>query len=204
MPVAGIGQSINLGGKSQFIRLKKKGDKIQFRLANGAVYEGKHFSEENGEFTTTFCPRVMTQGQEKCATCEMYFDLRNKAKEEKDENKKKALQTEASKKYGVKISFYFPVVDRTDGKAKVLQTSLSVRTKLESMVESGVNILDADFVLLRTENAGADYYSLVRLDSKDTKPLSKEENEEFEKAKVIDIEGMLGHKTNKSSMQTGA
>lgn len=202
MPVAEIGQPLNLGGGSQFLRLKSKGDKVQFRLAKGAVYEGKHFlTNEQGETEFSYCARIMTQGAEKCPTCEKFFELKREAKETPDKSKREELLQDASKKYGVKISFYWPIVDRADGKAKILQTSLSVRSKFESMVEAGVNILDSDFILLRTETPGADYYSLIRVDSKDTKELSKEEKEELTKAKNMDLEEILGHSIA-SSMET--
>lgn len=201
MPKADFGQKI-LTGESQFLRLKAKGDKAHIRFAASAIYEGKHFIEhEDGTTTVEFCPRIM--GSLPCEICKHYFELAKEIKAEKNEDKKKALEKKA-RAFRAAISFYYPVLDRQDGKSKILQTTMSVRTLLEAELEAGVNVLEADYILTRTEATPATYYTLVRLDSKDTKDLSKEEKVEYEKAAALDVEEALGHKGKESGLDLEA
>ena len=205
MPKVMFGQKINFGGaNNDFIRLKEKGEKFQLRFVASGQYEGIHFiKQQDGSIKRSFCPRIMTGGQKDCEICQLYFQAYNEAKEEQDKNIKEKLLKEARENFGVTMKFYFPVLDRTagagTGKASVLQTCLSVRSKLELMVEAGINVTASEFVLTRTEQPGSDYYSLIRLDSAEVKKLTKEEEAEVEKAKGIDLEALLGHEVLDSS-----
>lgn len=206
MPKIDFGQKISFGG-SDFIRLKSKGDKAHFRFAGSAVYEGKHFiTDDYGNIKTVFCPHIM--GNQPCEICKNWSKLMKEMKEEKSEAKRKDIERKA-RDFKVAISFFYPVLDRTseaveEHKAKILQTTTLVRQAIEAEVEAGIDVLEVDYILTRNEGAPATYYSLIRLDSKDTKKLTDAEWVEYEKAKMLDIEEILGHKVNKSSLSLEA
>ena len=195
IPKADFGQPIKLGG-GLFIRLESKGDKIKFRFAAGAVYEGKHFKKQNGNTIASFCPRIMADKD--CADCTKYYEYRELMRAEENKEQKDALDEEA-RKYKPKITFYYPILDREDGRAKILKTVITVRENLEAEVAAGVKVLDHDYVLTRIEKSPANYYSLVR--SPETKEFTKEEQVEFEKAKELKMEKILGHITKESSLK---
>ena len=69
--------------------------------------------------------------------------------------------------------------------------------------DRGVDILKVDFVVKRTEKAGS-YYSLTRVDSAETSELTKDEKEELEKAKEMNVEEIVGGKRGSMSFQPEA
>lgn len=169
--------------KSDFISLKAKDQKIKFRILAPPYYEGLHFINENGKYIKSYCPKIMNE--QKCSFCEKYFDLikqAKKSKEEGDLKKEKDLKKEA-RNYKVKVNFYYPIINRETESGQILKTTLSVRLKIDQEVANGINVLEYDYVLVRTENSGADYYALIRQDSKMSKTLTDKELKEAERIK---------------------
>jgi len=199
MPIVAFGQELNLGNENEIVRLKAKGDKIQFRFAGNGYYEGIHFvKDENGITKITLCPRIMQS--EECELCKKYFEEVKKANLIEDEAKKNKALKVAKDSYGVAIKFYYPILDRGTGKAKILQTTLSVRKKIEALVTAGIDVLASEFVLVRTEQPGSDYYQLIRVDSSEVKKLSEEEKKELTRVKEFDLEKILNRETKKSDL----
>ena len=197
MPFADFGQKIPSidGRESKIFFLKTKGEKVVFRIVGKPYYISRHFvQKEDGSWNIFFCPRIMKDS--KCIYCQKYFDLRKQVKEAKESGDKGAAEAlnEEAKRYKETTRFYYPAINRETGEGILLEAPLSVRLKLDSYVEAGADVLNSDFVLTRTEKPGSDYYTLIRLDSKDTKPLTKKEKEEVKKVKEWDIEEMLGIK----------
>ena len=192
IPTAKIGDKINLDRK-QFLELKSKGEKIKIRIASADYYyEGKHFfQKKDGEWLVTPCVRVNEKLD--CETCEKYFDLMRQAKEAGDagdEKDAKELKKKA-RNFKANTSFYYPVLDRDTGLAGIFKTTLSTRLKLEEKKDDGIDILKFDWIVKRTEKPGSDYYSLDRVDSADTRELTKEEKIELKKAQELKIEEVV-------------
>ena len=88
----------------------------------------------------------------------------------------------------VSITFYFPVLNREEGKFGILQTTRGVRNKINEFYENGTDVFSKDFVLRNTgSDSPKDLYSLTIVDSSDTPPLTEEEEEELKKAKEFDM-----------------
>jgi len=194
MPVAKVGEKTGLDRK-EFLELKSKGERVKFRIAStDYYYEGKHFiKQENGDWVVTLCPRV--NNEVACHYCQQYFAIRKdlkKAKENKDTKAEKTLDKEAQKVKPA-IAFYYPVLDRETHLAAIFRTTLMIRLALEEQVEDGIDVLNFDFVVKRTEKPG-NYYSLDRVDSADTPKLTKDEQVELEKAKAMNVGEIVGGK----------
>jgi hypothetical protein len=193
-------QGVDAGAK--IIKLEAKGQKIQFRLASGNFsYVAKHFMPTNdGKWEITECPRLMKQ--EECAFCEQYFDAKRELKALDEDVKDKALEDKA-KKYEAKLEFYYFIIDREDGLLKVLQTTLGVRLKIDAeakeLQDMGSSIMSFDYILTRTEQPGASYYELKRVDSSLIQPLSAEEEARVEEAQQTKLEDVIGRKTKESN-----
>ncbi len=200
MPTSTIGNKTSIDRK-EFLELKSKGEKVTIRIANSDYYyEGKHFQESDGEWTVTNCSRI--NEEQTCDLCEQYFEINREIKEvkkAKDEKKVKELDKEA-RKVKANLSFYYPVLDRDTGLAAIFKTSLMVRLGLEEKKEDGVDILNSDFVVKRTEKPGS-YYTLTKVDSAEVVKFTKEEKEELEKAKKMNVGEIVGGK--KGSMDFG-
>jgi len=171
-----------------YLKVKQKGDKVQFRIAQNPSYIGKHFIQKEDGWDVPGCPRI--NSQEECEMCELYFKGMAEAKKykENDEKKYKELEKEV-RKYKCSITFYFPVLNRDVEAFAILQTTQGVRNKINEVFESGVDIFKKDFVLRNTgSESPRDIYSVVVVDSADTKPFTDKEKEEFEKAKAFDME----------------
>lgn len=176
-------------GNSKFTTLKSKGDKIRFRLLGAPYVSGKHFEEmEDDKWNITPCPRINDRGV--CEMCNKYFEIMAKAKKTDDKKIIEQAKKDA-RKYAVSISFYFPVIDRTTAEFTIFQSKMSVKNKIDAKLEAGVKIFDVDFVVVRTEIPGSEYYSLDKVDSSDTPPLSEEELEEVEKYKKMDLSAII-------------
>ena len=172
------------GSSNMYLRVKQKGDKIQFRIAQNPTYVGKHFIKKQDGWSVPNCPRI--NSQEECDMCEKYFEIMSSAKsadkKEADELKKVARD------YAVSITFYFPVLNREEGKFGILQTTRGVRNKINEFYENGTDVFSKDFVLRNTgSDSPKDLYSLTIVDSSDTPPLTEEEEAELKKAKEFDM-----------------
>lgn len=194
MPV----QSLKFGDKlpgsgNMFLRIKEKGDQVQFRIAQEPVYTGKHFIQDETGWSVPECPRI-ANGEE-CDYCEKYFTLMGEIKKMKAADKSltdespeiKKLKTNA-RSFQTAIEFYFPILDRGDGKMKILQTTNGVRNKFNSQFEAGIDVLSTEWILRNTGSASpAERYMLAPVDSAKVQKFSPEEEEEFEKARTYDL-----------------
>jgi hypothetical protein len=190
-------------GTSQFTNLKDKGDKIRFRLLGAPYVNGKHFEQMADEkWNITPCPRINDRGV--CETCNKYFEIMAKAKKTDDKKIIEQAKKDA-RKYSVAISFYFPVIDRNTGEFTIFQSKMSVKNKIDAKLAAGVKIFDVDFVVVRTETPGSEYYSLDKVDSSDTPPLTDEEELEVEKYKKMDLSSIImGTKDEESAIAVEA
>lgn len=184
------------GTANQFLRLKEKGDQVQFRIAleegQDPVYTGKHFqTKEDGSWNVTDCVRIQDGGE--CELCEKFFEIKNLIKEFKaaenvdDKNPEVKRMENEARNYSVAIQFFFPILDRGDGKFKILQTTNGVRNQFNEKFESGIKIFEKEWILRNTGEPAGKKYSLAMVDSADVKKLSAEEEEEFKKAKAYDL-----------------
>lgn len=199
MPVQSLSFGQQLPGKtSNFLRLKGKGEKVQFKIAQEPVFDGKHFMQmsdpDTGEvrWEVTECPRIAS-GDE-CNYCEQYFELMAMIKKFKaaekvdDDNAEVKRMKQDARKYAVSIQFYFPILNRNDGKFAILQVTNGVRNKFNAQFENGVDVMNKEWILSNTGSASPqDRYALSLVDSADVKPLTPEEEEEFAKAKAYDL-----------------
>ncbi len=175
------------GAGDLYLRIKEKGDKVQFKIAQEPVYTGKHFIQTEQGWDVPECPRIVSG--EECERCNRYFDLKSQAKKLKEVEPKKAdaLEKEA-RPFQATIEFYFPILDRADGKFKVLQTTNGVRNKFNEQFEAGTDVLDTEWLLANTGSASPSArYLLTPIDSSKVVPLTPEEEVEFEKAKKYDL-----------------
>lgn len=185
---------------NQYLQVKQKGDKIQFRIGQAPTYTGKHFVATEDGWDVTLCPRI--NDQDDCDKCELYFSaqkeiktlLAGRKKEElsQDEQKElKGLEAEA-RKWNAAMQFHFPVLNRDTETFGVLQTTMGVRNKINEFHENGTDVFTKDFVLRNTGLTGRDLYSLTIVDSADSKPLSAKEKEEYKKAQEFDLNSLEG------------
>lgn len=205
MPQATIGEPIAIDRRTDFLELKAKGEKIVFRLVASGVYDGKHFLQDGDRWQVTYCPRIMEKAT--CEKCEKYFELADALKELKESKAPADEIKEMEKtvrKFRPTIRFYYPVVNRDTHKAGILKTSLSVRLKIEDYFNAGVDVFGSDFVLTRTEKPGADYYALIRKDSKDAEDLTEEEQAESMKATAWNLETMVISKKSNETFKEEA
>lgn len=174
---------------SQFTSLKAKGDKIRFRLLGAPYVNGKHFTQnEDKTWTIVPCPRINDKAE--CETCNKYFEIIMKAKKTEDKKIIEQAKKDANK-YKVAISFYFPVLNRDTMDFTIFQSKMSVKQKIDDKLAAGVKIMDVDFVVVRTEKPGSEYYTLDKVDSSDTPPLAEEELEAIKKYKTIDLSNII-------------
>jgi hypothetical protein len=176
-----------------FKKLTAKGDKVHFRLLNDPVYEGKHFIKQGDEWLVEPCPRI--NAKQECFYCEQFFGLMKEAKAETDKDKIEEIKKEANKSKAT-IIFYFPILNRDEEIFQILQGPKLFFDKLGDEAKAGINILEKDYIMTRTEKPGSDYYVLTRMDSADTKPLTEKEIAESAK-KNIAIEDFVGIKKEK-------
>lgn len=188
MPTADWGEKQNFS-TSKFIKLKSKGDKIQFRILGKYVFDGKHFIGEkvNGKWEgeVVDCPRI-NDGAE-CETCEMFFAAHRSAKKD---NLTKAETEKLVNPFKPSISYYFPVLNRDTEQFEVFQTTPGVKNAIDAKLELNPKLLERDLVVMRTEMPG-NYYSLDVVDSEDTKPLSTKEKEEIKKSQEANLEDFV-------------
>lgn len=192
MPYTSYDQPFSSGNFDLITRLKDKDQKIQFRLIGKPYYNGKHFLDnDDGTKSVVDCVRINLKAT--CDICEKYFTIIKESKLTNDktlieEGKKKANPFKAA------LSFYFPVINRETETFQVFKTTLSVRNHIEEETKLGTPIMERDFVVVRTEKPGPNYYSFSRVDSSETKKLTDKEKEEIEKFKSMDLESIISGK----------
>ena len=191
MPNFNMGETLDIDKGGLFINLKSKGDKIKFRLIKGGYYDGKHFIKDGDNWIISYCPRIMNKLP--CDYCEKYFNIIAEAKLLQDKNEKENLMKQA-RNYKPKVTFYYPIIDRGDGKGKILKTTMSVRLDFETEFKDGIDIYEYDYVLTRTEESPAKYYKLTRLDSKQCTDLTDDEVKEIGKIGSMDLVALCGGK----------
>jgi len=195
MPDATMGHKNNLDRDSLFIELSNKDDWIRVRFVKqDYYYEGKHFEQVDDKWNVSECEKINADGV--CELCDKYdeiirpkYELRKKIKDLGDsevtfaervklKEEIERLETKA-KPYKVNISFYYPVIDRAIGRARILKTVMTVRIALEKFLKNGDDVLSTDYEIVRTEVTNG-YYTITPLD----KPIefSDEENSEYMKA----------------------
>lgn len=173
MPFADFGENISFG-VHQYLKLKDKKDKVQFRILGKPYFEGKHFmKDDKGNWDVKPCPRVDENAE--CDLCKTYFSIIAAGKKTNDKTLMEQAKKEA-KPFQNAVSVYYPIINRETGEYAVFQTTWGVRNMLEAEVELGVKVMKVDWIVLRTEVPGS-YYKLSRVDSAETKALTKEEKE---------------------------
>lgn len=186
---------------NNFLRMKNTNDQVQFRIAQLPVYLGKHFLQLTDEQTGMVkwevpeCPRIAS-GDE-CQYCISFFKIKSKQKKLLAGRKKEALEGQEKKDFdnldkeargfAPTIEHYFSILDRGDGKAKVLQTTDGVKNKFIAEAEAGTDIMDTEWILRNTGGVGVNKYLLKAVDSKNVKPFTPEEEEEWAKAGGYDL-----------------
>lgn len=170
-----------------YLKVKEKGDTIQFLIAKAPTYVGKHFLRKEDGWDVPGCPRI--NSQEDCDYCVKFFKAMAELKKLKEakapEAEWKPLETEA-RKWGASTTFYFPVLDRATGKFGILQTTQGVRNQINAYHENGTDVLSKEFILRNTGKPGKEKYLVTVVDSADTKDLSNEEVDEYAKAQAFD------------------
>jgi len=197
MPTANWGDKQSFSA-SKFIKLKSKGDRIQFRILGNYHYDGKHFQEDSSQdsgWTITPCSRI-NDGAE-CEICEMFFAAHKSAKKEGLDRKETDKLTNPFKPA---ISYYFPVLNRDTEEFQVFQTTAGVKNQVDAKLEISPNNLERDMVVVRTETPGSGYYSLDIVDSADTKPLSDKEKAEMKKGQEANMEEYVNGTSSESSV----
>lgn len=196
MPMANFGEKLNFSSNKKFFKLQSKGDKLRFRLLGAPFIEGKHFFELAEGWDIQQCPRV--NEKQHCEHCDKYFSILSKAKKTGDKTLIEQAKKE-SQPWQSRVFVYYPVIDRLEAEFKIFQTTLGVRTKIESEHEMGTNLLRSDFVVMRTEQPGAAYYSLSKVDSADSTPLLPEEEKIIEEYKTMDLTELVNGSKDENS-----
>jgi hypothetical protein len=198
MPYTEYDEPYNTGNLFDVIfRLIRKDEKIHFRLIGKPYYDGKHFlKNDDGSWNVVDCDRINLQAP--CEYCARYFQIIKESKLTNDKDlieagKKQAQQWKAT------LSFYLPIINREIEEFQVFKTTLSVKKGLEEEVAMGTPVMERDFIVLRTEKPGSEYYKLSRLDTGDTKPLNKKEKAEIERFKSMDLSDIVSGKVDEGS-----
>lgn len=170
-----------------YLRLKNKGDRTQFKIAQSPVYSGKHFMQDGANWDVVECSRI--NSQEECITCENYFALMAESKKLKESDKKESERiANEARKSKVTVIFYFPILNRDTGEFAILQTTEGVRNRLNAKHEAGIDVMEKEWLLVNTgSEVPTERYSLDPVDSAEVKPLTPEEEAEFKKAQEYDI-----------------
>ena len=187
-PYSEFGEKI-ISSQTLYISLKGKGDKVKFRILGKPYYNGKHFTKDGDKWIVTPCPRI--NSKEDCDLCEKYFKTMAEAnKNKKDKELFEAGKKEANK-YKNTISVYFPIINRDLEQFQIFQTKVGIKNKIDAEILLGTPILERDFIVMRTEVPGSDYYTLSRVDSADSKDFTDKEKSEVKKFKEMDLEAVI-------------
>jgi len=171
MPVADFNKKLNLPSKGgQYIRLKEKGDKVKFIIANTPHYETIHFINRE----VVVCGKYNSDdGKGDCEYCDMY----KKAIEDGDETKERNLRPVTN--------FYYPILDLTNNKPAIFQFSAkSIHYTVKNYADEGVDVFNSIWSVERTNEQGANYYKVLCLGSP---KLTKEQEEQLALAKKLEI-----------------
>jgi hypothetical protein len=190
MPVVQFGEKADFSN-SQFTKLKGKGDKIRFRLLGAPFIQGKHFFEIGPkEFDVQDCPRVNEKSE--CQHCTTYFKIMARGKKTGDKTVMEQAKKEAEP-FKATISAYFPILNRQTETFQIFQNKLGLKGKVEAEKDLGVKVLNVDWIVSRTEEPGANYYSLSRVDSAETPELSEKEKVEIQKIDTLNWDEIMGN-----------
>lgn len=175
------------GQRAQYLKVKSKGDKAQFRIIKNPVYVGKHFQQNGDKWEITLCPRI--NSGEECEECELYFAAISESKKIKDSDPKKSSELEGeARKHQNSTTFYWAVLNRDSGKFDILQTTMGVRNQIDNLFATGVDVFKKDLILRNTGSPSPrDRYTITAVDSADTKELSADELAEFQKGVNFDM-----------------
>lgn len=173
MQTAGFDKDLNLpssGGK--YRKLKSKGEKIKFRIAATPQYETKHFIGDNNIVT---CGKFNTDDKKAtCKYCDQYEAMVS------------AGDKDGAKQIAPVSSFYYPILNLDTNEAEIFQfNAKSIHYTIKGYSDEGVNVFECDWSIERTEEKG-NYYKVLRLSDK---PLTKEQKEVYEKAKLLKLSG---------------
>ena len=173
MPQANFDRNINLPtGGGKYFRLKAKGDKIKFLIAQAPHYETKHWISDN---ESVMCDKYNGQDKGvKCENCEKYADLIALAGEDKDKVK-------IANQLKPQVTFFYPVLNLNTNEPVIFQTAQSVHWTIVGYAEDGVDVFNCAWAVERTEEPGK-YYEVRRLDAV---KLTAEQKDALEKAKLI-------------------
>ena len=168
----------------QFLRMKQANDKVQFRIAQEPVFEGKHFTQKEDEtWSVTSCGRI--DNGDDCDLCDKFFSIKAEeklARESGDKDAAEALKKQA-RHYAATTIYYFSILNRDTSKAAILQTTMGVKNEMDKKALDGIKVFDRDWVLRNTGSASPkDRYSLTPVDSSETKKIEGDELAEFQKA----------------------
>lgn len=187
MPYVDFGEKVNFNS-SQFLKLKSKGDSIKFRILGRPFIDGKHFSKTpEGEWDIKACPRINEHG--KCGLCDQFFSIIMKAKKTGDKTLIEQSKKEAEP-FKSTVSVYYPIINRATEEFGVFQTTMGIREEIEAEAALGTKVLEADFMVMRTEVPGK-YYRFSKVDSAETLPLTEKELSEVEKFKTIKLDEIV-------------
>lgn len=200
MPYIDIGsKNATIDGGAKIIRLKNEISEIHFRIAGNPYFLGKHFVKVDGKWVVSDCSRINQDNT--CLVCDDYFELMTQVKKAKAESEDSAIIEELENKAKGKrpsTLFYYPILDRKDKLAKVFEASISIRHKIDEEAKIR-DVRNFDFIVRITGKTGSDYYSLTRLDSAETAPMTEDELSEYEKAKNLDVASIVERPVRKSS-----
>jgi len=166
MPRLSFGDNIPSGG-GRFVSLNKQGDAITFRLAGEPFFEFIHWMDgPDGNKERTPCVRLNNPDEGlDCPLC----DAGDRAKSK----------------------FYYPILNRDTGRAAIFRTSASVHIAIDSEFRDGIDVFKYDYRVTRIGGEDPNkYYRVTRLP--EPKPLSKDEEEQLEEAKLIDVASETG------------
>ena len=174
-PEAGFERDINLpSGGSKYFRLKAKGDKIKFLIANTPHYETKHWISDR---ESVLCQKY--NGQPKgtpCETCEQHSKLLAAAGDDKK-------KIDAANKLKAKVDFFYPVLNLDTDEPVIFRTTPSVHWDIVGYKENGVDVFGCAWMVERVEE-GSHYYAVKRLDKV---KLTPEQVEGLELARQIPL-----------------
>lgn len=151
MQDAVFGQRLNLPRfGSTFVKLKNKGDRIRFVIADTPKFETLHWVNDE----KSLCTKYNTDDKAAtCKNCAKWAELSDAGK--KDE----------AKKYAPDVTFYYPVLNLTDEnepKASIFETKPKVHWQIDAYRREGVDVFACLWIVERTEEEG-NYFPLKNI-----------------------------------------
>jgi len=176
MPSIDFGEQLPKAGGT-YVNIKNAGDKVQFRILAKPFVEGNHFFGSAGNWDVQPCLRINNNAD--CVHCNRLTVVKKAIpKTESKEEYDRLLQIAKKSVPGCDpgITFNFPIINRNTEVFAVYGATTGVRNKIDAELKLGTKVLEVDFLVLNTGNKGKDKFSLTRLDSAFTRPLSEKEN----------------------------